>query len=103
MPAPEQGAPSSSSSSSVHPLELGATVACTRAGVAGASSVEIIERRFRRAAIWCAVAAALCLTGLIHSYRWTPGDTALSLTPAWEFAAAYGILAALLAGSTLIV
>ena len=45
MPAPEQGAPSSSSSSSVHPLELGATVACTRAGVAGASSVEIIERR----------------------------------------------------------
>ena len=32
-------------SCSSHPLEVGATVSCTRTGVAGASVVEIIERR----------------------------------------------------------
>jgi len=25
----------------------------------------------------------------MHSYRWTPSDTALALTPAWEWALAY--------------
>jgi len=26
---------------------------------------------------------------LMHSYRWTPADAELSLTPAWEWALAY--------------
>jgi AGZA family xanthine/uracil permease-like MFS transporter len=60
-----------------------------------AATVAIIERRFRLAAAWCAVAAVLSVSGLMHSYRFTPGDTALSLTPAWPWAAGYAVLTAL--------
>ena len=33
--------------------------------------------------------------GLMHSYQWTFGDTALKLTPAWPFVFGYGIMALL--------
>ena len=65
--------------------------------ILAAITVAVIERRFRVAAVWAASAALLSATGLMHSYAWTVGDTAVSLVPAWEFAAAYGIVAALLA------
>jgi AGZA family xanthine/uracil permease-like MFS transporter len=59
-----------------------------------AATVCVIEQRFVQAAGWCGAAAALAAVGLLHSYRWTPGDTAVSLTPAWPWAAAYAIMAA---------
>ena len=31
--------------------------------------------------------------GLVHSYRWTPGDTAIALRPAWQWAAGYALMA----------
>ena len=52
-------------------------------------SVAIIERRWRVAAAWCLAASALSVTGLMHSYQWTPDDTALRLAPAWPFAIGY--------------
>ncbi len=64
--------------------------------VLAATTVSIIERRFTSAALWCAVGAALSVAGLMHSYRWTPGDTAIALTPAWDWAAGYAIMAAIL-------
>jgi AGZA family xanthine/uracil permease-like MFS transporter len=62
-----------------------------------AATVAIIERRFRSAAAWCLAAAALSAIGLMHSYRWTPGDTALELAPAWPWAAGYLAMAVLFA------
>ncbi len=59
-----------------------------------AATVAVIERRFMQAAAWCLVAAALSLVGLMHSYRWTPADTVLSLAPAWPFVLAYSLMAA---------
>jgi AGZA family xanthine/uracil permease-like MFS transporter len=59
-----------------------------------AATVAVIERRFVQAAAWCLVAAGLSLTGLMHSYAWTPADTVLSLTPAWSFAGGYALMAA---------
>jgi AGZA family xanthine/uracil permease-like MFS transporter len=58
-----------------------------------AAVVGIIERRWTAAAAWCALAAVLSATGLMHSYQWTPADTALRLTPAWPFALAYAVMA----------
>lgn len=60
--------------------------------ILAAATVAIIERHFITAAIWCWIAAALSLTGLMHSYRWTPGDTVISLTPAWPWVYAYLIM-----------
>jgi AGZA family xanthine/uracil permease-like MFS transporter len=59
-----------------------------------AATVAIIGRRFTSAAVWCGVAALLAALGLIHSYRWTFGDTAVSLSPAWPWAAGYAVMAA---------
>ena len=61
--------------------------------ILSAATVGVIERRFTRAAAWCALAAGLAACGLVNSYRWTPGDTAIALQPAWEWAAAYGLMA----------
>jgi len=58
-----------------------------------AAVVGIIERRWTAAAAWCAIAAALSATGLMHSYRWTTDDTVLKLSPAWPFAIAYAVIA----------
>ena len=57
-----------------------------------AATTEVIERRFGRAALWSFVAAAASLAGLMHSYRWTPGDTAVALTPALPWALGYTIM-----------
>jgi AGZA family xanthine/uracil permease-like MFS transporter len=60
-----------------------------------AAVVGIIERRWFTAAAWCAVAAALSASGLMHSYQWTFDDTALRLSPAWPFAIGYLAMAAI--------
>jgi AGZA family xanthine/uracil permease-like MFS transporter len=57
-----------------------------------AATVAIIDRRFVAAAVWVWSGAALAAIGLIHSYRFTPGDTALNLEPAWPFVAGYAIM-----------
>jgi AGZA family xanthine/uracil permease-like MFS transporter len=63
-----------------------------------AITVEIIERRFGRAALWALGGAALSLIGLVHSYAFTPADTVqdLAFGKAWQFALAYALLAGLL-------
>jgi AGZA family xanthine/uracil permease-like MFS transporter len=63
--------------------------------VLSAATVAVIGRRFRVAAAWCAVAAGLSAVGLMHSFRWTGADTALSLKPAWAWATGYALMAAL--------
>ncbi len=60
--------------------------------ILSALTVCVIERRFVQAACWSAAASVLSLAGLIHSYQWTPADTALSLTPAWEWGMAYAVV-----------
>ena len=60
-----------------------------------AATVGIIERKWIAAAAWCGIAALLSAAGLMHSYQWTTGDTALKMTPAWPFAAAYAFMALL--------
>jgi adenine/guanine/hypoxanthine permease len=64
-----------------------------------AATVEVIERRFSRAAAWCAACAALSATGLLHAYDYTPGDTRLVLRPAWGFVVGYALMAALFASA----
>jgi AGZA family xanthine/uracil permease-like MFS transporter len=61
--------------------------------IAAAATVAIIERRFRIAAAWCAAAAALSIVGVMHSFQWTPGDTAILLAPAWPWAIGYASMA----------
>ena len=60
-----------------------------------AAVVGVIERRWTVAAAWCLCAAVLSATGLMHSYQWTPADTALKLSPAWPFVWSYLAMAAL--------
>jgi AGZA family xanthine/uracil permease-like MFS transporter len=66
--------------------------------VLAATTAEIIDRRFARAAAWCAVAAVLSFVGLMHAYIWTPGDTvvALGLGTGIAWSAAYLLAAAIL-------
>jgi AGZA family xanthine/uracil permease-like MFS transporter len=61
--------------------------------------VAVIERRFRTAAAWCALGAVLAALGLVHSYRWTPGDTAIALAPAWPWVGGYLLMAAVFAAA----
>jgi len=61
--------------------------------VLAAATVAVIERRFSQAALWCGAGAGLSALGLVHSYRWTPTDTVLSLSPAWPWAVGYGVMA----------
>ena len=65
--------------------------------ILAALTVAIIERQFLRAAVWSMIGAFLSATGLMHSYKFTPGDTAISLTPAWEWAIGYALMAAVFA------
>ena len=64
-----------------------------------AATVAIIEGRFRRAAVWMALAAVAAWFGIIHGWAWTPADTVLSV--GWgvgaEAAAGYLVAAALFA------
>jgi AGZA family xanthine/uracil permease-like MFS transporter len=64
--------------------------------ILAAATAHIVERSFARAAAWCAAGAVLSALGIVHSYRFTPGDTALHLVPAWRWAAGYAFMAALL-------
>jgi AGZA family xanthine/uracil permease-like MFS transporter len=57
--------------------------------IVSAATVCVIERRFRAAATWCFAASLLSAVGLLHSYRWTSGDTAVSLVPAWPWVIGY--------------
>jgi AGZA family xanthine/uracil permease-like MFS transporter len=63
-----------------------------------AITVEIIERRFARAALWALAGAGLSVAGLAHAYAFTPADTVqdLAFGKAWQFALAYTLLAGLL-------
>lgn len=47
--------------------------------ILAAATAEILDRRFRSAAAWCATAALLSFVGLMHAYAWTPGDTVVDL------------------------
>ncbi len=58
-----------------------------------AATVAVIERRFVQAGAWCLGGAVLSALGLMHSYRWTPADTVLSLSPAWPWVAGYAVMA----------
>ena len=58
-----------------------------------AATVEVIERRFERASMWCLAGAAVSATGLIHSYSFGPADTVIKLAPAWPFVGAYFAMA----------
>ncbi len=60
--------------------------------ILSALTVALIGRRFIGAAVWSALAAALSASGLIHSYRWTMGDTVGSRVPAWPWAAGYAVM-----------
>jgi len=68
------------------------------ATILAAMTVAVIERQFIRASFWSLAAALLSALGLIHSYRWTPSDTALSLSPAWEWAEGYLLMAGVFVG-----
>ncbi len=58
-----------------------------------AATVAIIEKSFFKAAFWSLGGAALSMTGLMHSYKFTPGDTVVDLVPAWPWVAGYGAMA----------
>jgi len=64
-----------------------------------AATVEIIERRFGRAAAWALVGALLSGLGLMHAYAYTVADTIPALVPgrAMTWAVGYCLMAALLA------
>lgn len=52
--------------------------------ILAAATVELIERRFERAALWCLVGSVLSLSGLMHAYGWnpaTPNTTSVVLFP----------------------
>lgn len=70
-------------------LEQGAVFAAT---LLSAATVAVIERRFVQAGLWCWIAALLSWLGLMHSYRWAPGDTVMSLTPAWPWVLGYAAM-----------
>ena len=57
-----------------------------------AATVAVIERKLPQAALWCFAAAGLSALGFMHAYRWTPADTVLSLTPAWDHALSYAAM-----------
>lgn len=57
-----------------------------------AATVAIVERRFWLAAAWCGVASLLSLVGLMHSFQWTFGDTAILLAPAWPWTIGYALM-----------
>ncbi|MGR9086794.1 MAG: NCS2 family permease [Gammaproteobacteria bacterium] len=67
--------------------------------VLAALTASIIDRHFFKAALWSGVASVLSAFGLIHSYRWTVADTALSLTPAWEWSMAYALMGLVFLGA----
>jgi AGZA family xanthine/uracil permease-like MFS transporter len=61
-----------------------------------ALTVAIIEKTFRSAAAWSMLGALLSLMGLMHSYKFTPGDTMVDLVPAWPWVGGYLAMAVVL-------
>jgi AGZA family xanthine/uracil permease-like MFS transporter len=59
-----------------------------------ASTVEVVEGRFRRAAAWMVAGAALAGVGLIHGWDWGVGDTVLVMKPGAAMDATWAYLAA---------
>lgn len=61
--------------------------------------VEMVERRFRRAAAWMVGAAVFSALGFMHAIKVTPFDVIGSVTPAWPWVWAYlgaaGVLVAI--------
>jgi AGZA family xanthine/uracil permease-like MFS transporter len=78
--------------------------------ILSAMTVLIIDGKFVLAAVWSVSAAVLSLLGLMHSWQFTPGDTVVNipllevlvsgrpddLVPAWDYAVAYLLVAAML-------
>jgi adenine/guanine/hypoxanthine permease len=60
--------------------------------ILAAATVAVIEHRFVQAGIWCCAGAALSLTGLMHGYAFTPGDTVVHLAPALPWALGYAVI-----------
>lgn len=67
-----------------------------------AATVCVIERKLMKAALWCLIGAGLSVTGLMHAYQWTVGDTALTLTPAWPWVWGYLAMAGIFALAPLV-
>lgn len=65
--------------------------------ILSAATVHVLGRQFGRAAAWCAAAALFSVTGLMHGYQWTVGDTAVALGPAWEWTLGYAAMTVLFA------
>ncbi|MBL8880964.1 MAG: hypothetical protein JNG88_17760 [Phycisphaerales bacterium] len=76
--------------------------------ILAATGVALIDRRFRAAAAWSAVAAALTFSGLMHAYQvqgqtirelfiWQPAptDSAIAYSRAWPLTVAYSFMALL--------
>lgn len=65
--------------------------------ILAAMAVHLIERSFKRAALWALIAAGLSFLGVIHSYEITPGGTVsrLGWGMALPFAGSYLAMAAL--------
>lgn len=61
-----------------------------------AATVEIIGKRFHRAALWCFAASIASALGLCHSWTFTPADTTFALVPAWPHALGYAAMGLLL-------
>lgn len=59
--------------------------------------VAIVERQFRRAALWMLGAAAFSALGFMHATKITPFDVIGSVEPAWRWVWAYVATAGLLA------
>ena len=68
--------------------------------ILAATTVAIIERKFATAATWLAAASVLSLTGLMHGYAFTPGDTVIALGPAWPWAVGYAAMALVMVAAT---
>ena len=61
--------------------------------------MQIVPGRFTQAGIWCLGGVGFSLLGLIHSYKFTPGDTVVSLQPAWWYALGYAAMAIIFLGA----
>jgi AGZA family xanthine/uracil permease-like MFS transporter len=62
--------------------------------ILAAMTVHIIEGEFSKAGLWTLAAAVFSWFGLLHSYRWTAGDTVLNL--GWGTGAPWAVSYALL-------
>ena len=61
--------------------------------ILSAVTVAILERKWVTGALWSLAAAVFSALGLMHGYRFTPGDVAIALRPGWGFVVGYLIMA----------